>query len=106
MTPSCRLLRCAMRSRPPFRATARLTLCALLAAATAGPLHAQLDLERRLYVTAGVGAGLPLDLYDGRIDIDRSGILQFDPAPRARGVSVQYREKLARPIMAWAELAY
>src|SRR5690606_19863867 len=81
-------------------------LCTLLAAITAGPLHAQWDRERRLFVTVGMGAGPPLDLYDGTIDIDRSGMLQYDPQPRAPGVSVQYREKLARPIMAWAELAY
>lgn len=106
MTPSGCHLRCATRFRPARRATARLALCALLAATTAGPLHAQWDRERRLVVNAGVGAGLPLALYDGRIDIDRSGILQYDPEPLATGVSVQYLEKLARPIMAWAELAY
>lgn len=84
MTPCGCLLRCATRSRLPLRATARLALCALLAAIAATPPDAQWDRERRIYVSAGVGAGLPLDLYDGTIDIDRSGILQYDPSPALR----------------------
>lgn len=106
MDRSDRHLRCASASRPASRATARLALCTLLAAFTASPLHAQWDRERRLVINAGVGAGLPLSLYDGRIDIDRSPILEFDPRPLASGVTLQYREELAQPMMAWAELAY